>query len=590
MMHLMRRILCAALSALMLISCLFSVALSDPETSPAPDIRVLLRRLNLTDQADLVLDGVYTAGSGKNVTMAFPRGAHITVTVREGQLYLSYEGMNICVGNSLRLTRNASGDETDISTAGGLRFAKDGPLYPGHLSLTIENGILRPILTLSVEDYLLGVVPYEMSDSFPVEALKAQAVCARTYALSKVDPDKDYDVVDTTNDQVFKGYNPAYTNAFEAVRATAGVVGTYQGKLAICYYGASNGGQTELVENVWSGRGAWGFYQITDDPYDLENPESLVRSARLKKDGTGLRSKFMELIAQALSAEMTRQNFLPGVENLRIDEIISAVVENTPFEAPSRYVTDLTLTVRFSGKRMMNLTAMHEDEDWLMFPTDVPEETPSPTPSPTPAPTPYISDFMPAEKEVTVTLSLFPDVADALGLTLNTGTGNELVTIVEEEDAFVLESRRFGHGVGMSQRGAQWMAGQYGKTFTEIMAFYYPGLELMCVQAGDPALPTPPPALAASPAPPATPTPRPTLMPVTGDLPQGAYLATVHNIDDDSSLNLRAEPSQASEILMRLYKHQQLVVLETCEDPAWVKVKTDVIEGYVMVSFLKKVQ
>jgi len=122
------------------------------------------------------------------------------------------------------------------------------------------------------------------------------------------------------------------------------------------------------------------------------------------------------------------------------------------------------------------------------------------------------------------------------------------------------------------------------------MAFYYPGLELMCVQAGDPALPTPPPALAASPAPPATPTPRPTLMPVTGDLPQGAYLATVHNIDDDSSLNLRAEPSQASEILMRLYKHQQLVVLETCEDPAWVKVKTDVIEGYVMVSFLQKVQ
>lgn len=60
----------------------------------------------------------------------------------------------------------------------------------------------------------------------------------------------------------------------------------------------------------------------------------------------------------------------------------------------------------------------------------------------------------------------------------------------------------------------------------------------------------------------------------------------MEGIDDDSSLNLRAEPNTAAEILMRLYKHQQLIVLETCEDPAWVKVKTDVIEGYVMVSFL----
>lgn len=71
--------------------------------------------------------------------------------------------------------------------------------------LTVENGTLVPILTLSVEDYLLGVVPYEMSDSFPLEALKAQAVCARTYALSHLNASRAYDVVDTTNDQVFKG-------------------------------------------------------------------------------------------------------------------------------------------------------------------------------------------------------------------------------------------------------------------------------------------------------------------------------------------------------------------------------------------------
>ena len=80
-------------------------------------------------------------------------------------------------------------------------------------------------------------------------------------------------------------------------------------------------------------------------------------------------------------------------------------------------------------------------------------------------------------------------------------------------------------------------------------------------------------------------------MPVTADqLPEGAYLASVEGIDDDSSLNLRAEPNTAAEVIMRLYKHQQLIVLETCEDPAWAKVKTDVIEGYVMVSFLSPVE
>ena len=80
-------------------------------------------------------------------------------------------------------------------------------------------------------------------------------------------------------------------------------------------------------------------------------------------------------------------------------------------------------------------------------------------------------------------------------------------------------------------------------------------------------------------------------MPVTAaSLPEGAYLASVEGIEDNSSLNLREEPNTASPVLMRLYKHQQLIVLETCEDPAWVKVKTDVIEGYVMASFLTRVE
>ena len=80
-------------------------------------------------------------------------------------------------------------------------------------------------------------------------------------------------------------------------------------------------------------------------------------------------------------------------------------------------------------------------------------------------------------------------------------------------------------------------------------------------------------------------------MPVTTDgMPDGAWIASVENIEDDSSLNLRKEPSPSAEILMRLYKHQKLMVLEICDDPAWAHVRTDAAEGYVMISFLERAE
>jgi hypothetical protein len=80
------------------------------------------------------------------------------------------------------------------------------------------------------------------------------------------------------------------------------------------------------------------------------------------------------------------------------------------------------------------------------------------------------------------------------------------------------------------------------------------------------------------------------MMPVTGALPAGAYLASVEGVAEDSSLNLRAEPNSAATILMRLLPHQRVVVLNLCDDPLWAHVKTDTAEGYAMVSFLAPVQ
>ena len=586
LLRLMCTLLCTALLPMP------ALAETEAEAS-APNVRVLLRRLALTDRADLTLDGVYTADAGDGLSMAFPRGSQVTIQIRENRLYLFYQGMSLRLGTSLRLTRNAA----ENPSATGIRFERGGNLYPGDLLLTVEGGALRPVLTLSIEDYLQGVVPYEMSDSFPLEALKAQAVCARTYALAKMDTSRDYDVVDTTNDQVFRGIDASYQNAIRAVRETAGVVGTYKDKLATCFYSASNGGQTELVNHVWGGEGDWSYYAMTDDPYDLENPESLVRRATLRMDGSGFKAAFLQLIADRMSGEMKKQGFAAEADCFRVDSLTDVQLGGQAFPEPSRLMTKLTLTFTWSGRRLISAApqetktpfVVDDDEDISLFSTAAPTKTPTEAPTATPVPTPAYSEFIAASEPATLTLDLFPEVIRALNLSIG-GTDNEMVTLVKKDDAFVLESRRYGHGVGMSQRGAQWMAGEYGKLFHEILAFYYPGMVLMRVNAGDPVLPTPPALLAATPAPPATPTPRPTLMPVATDaLPEGAWVAFVTNIEDNSSLNLRMEPSQASEILMRLYKNQRLIVLETCEDPAWAYVKTDVIEGYVMLAFLEAV-
>ena len=564
----------------------------------APNVRVLLRRLELTDRADLILDGVYTASVDGKVVMGFPHKAEVTVAIRSGELYLFYEGMSLRLGDEVRFVRNVSGGD-DART--GIRFDKNGGLYPGDLALKIQGGALYPVCTMSVEDYLLGVVPYEMSDYFPLEALKAQAVCARTYALNRLGSNADYDVVDTTNDQVFKGVNYNYTNALRAVRETAGVVGTYKGKLAICYYSASNGGQTELVRNVWSGRGDWDYYQMVDDPYDVENPESVVRTARIAKNGD-IREDFKAILFSYVLPEMVRQDYIALAENFRIDSITAMSLGAPAYDEPSRSYTELTLTFNWSGRKWIEPesatpvpAAEEEEEEFYFFATPEPTATPTPTAtpeaSPTPAPTATLSDFIPAPEAITVTVEIFPELIDVLLLSVY-GADNEMLTIRETDTHFIIEARRYGHGVGMSQRGAQWMAGQYGKSYTEIINFYYPGLTLSKVQAGEAVLPTAPADLAAILAPPATPTPRPTLMPatMTGDLPEGAYLASVTEIDDDSSLNLRQEPSQGAEILRRLYKHQKLIVLGPAEEEGWVHVKTDVIEGYVMASFITPVE
>lgn len=559
-------------------------------------VRVYLSRLNLTDRMDLTLVSAYSVHTQAGAQLHFQAGSEVAVLLRDGALYLYYEGMSQLAGQSVTLLRDAVEGES------GFRLTNYPALYAGDLQIDVVDGKVRPILSVHVEDYLLGVVPYEMSDSFPLEALKAQAVAARTYALRSQDPSQPYDLVDTTNDQVYRGYLPGNDQTERAIQETRGVCGFYRDQLAQCYYSASNGGQTELVETVWPTDEDFGYYAFGDDPYDVENPDSVVRTFEMKKtygEEETAPYALRNLLATQLFDQLTALGYDPAPESVRVDGVSAVSVSGAASE-DNKYMTRLTLTVSISGRTRKSAPAPVVDlnaEEVSLF--EVVDETPSPTPTvqttgfmpvvtvtPSPTPTPVYGPFTPIEEPFTLELDIFPTAEQALGLDITAHYDNELWSVRETDDAYIVEARRFGHGVGMSQRGAQWMAAEYGKTYQEIIAFYYPGLTLMRYEDQPAQMTQPEAALAATPGPAPTPTPRPTLMPMTLTPQEGQWLATVTEIDDDSSLNLRKTPDLGGEILMRLYKGQQLLVLERCPQEGWVKVRTDVAEGYVVEDYL----
>ena len=559
-------------------------------------VRVYLSRLNLTDRMDLTLVSAYSVHTQAGAQLHFQAGSEVAVLLRDGALYLYYEGMSQLAGQSVTLLRDAVEGES------GFRLTNYPALYAGDLQIDVVDGKVRPILSVHVENYLLGVVPYEMSDSFPLEALKAQAVAARTYALRSQDPSQPYDLMDTTNDQVYRGYLPGNDQTERAIQETRGVCGFYRDQLAQCYYSASNGGQTELVETVWPTDEDFGYYAFGDDPYDVENPDSVVRTFEMKKtygEEETAPYALRNLLATQLFDQLTALGYDPAPESVRVDGVSAVSVSGAASE-DNKYMTRLTLTVSISGRTRKNAPAPVVDlnaEEVSLF--EVVDETPSPTPTvqttgfmpvvtvtPSPTPTPVYGPFTPIEEPFTLELDIFPTAEQALGLDITAHYDNELWSVRETNDAYIVEARRFGHGVGMSQRGAQWMAAEYGKTYQEIIAFYYPGLTLMRYEDQPAQMTQPEAALAATPGPAPTPTPRPTLMPMTLTPQEGQWLATVTEIDDDSSLNLRKTPDLGGEILMRLYKGQQLLVLERCPQEGWVKVRTDVAEGYVVEDYL----
>ena len=148
----------------------------------------------------------------------------------------------------------------------------DGREYHGTLVLHRQGGGVSVVNGLPLDTYLRGVVPSESPSHWPVAALEAQAVAARSYALAELRPSSWYDLVPTTVDQVYGGVAAERPRSDHAVYATLGQVLTWNGQVARTYYSSSSGGRTEAVQDAWPGAAPIPYLRSVPDPYDTYSP------------------------------------------------------------------------------------------------------------------------------------------------------------------------------------------------------------------------------------------------------------------------------------------------------------------------------
>jgi len=151
---------------------------------------------------------------------------------------------------------------------------------------------------LTLDTYLRGVVPDESPPSWPIEALKAQAVAARTYAIATMKPTAGFDLYPDTRSQVYGGVAAEQASTNAAIAQTRGEVVTYNGAPVVTYFFSTSGGRTEDVENTPLGNEPRPWLKSVHDPYDDKSPRHRWGPIRLslaqadRKLGSLVKGKF----------------------------------------------------------------------------------------------------------------------------------------------------------------------------------------------------------------------------------------------------------------------------------------------------------
>jgi len=257
------------------------------------------------------------------IRIALFKGAESIRLDGNGILATSDKGEPLRLSFPLEITRTKLGISANGAQLRGLKVSApvfvlvNGKGYRGVVEITpTEKGILV-VNELPLEEFLIGLINCEISSQWPMEAVKAQAVIARSYAIFQKESRKNaqYHLESSVLDQVYEGCDIEDSRAARGVKETAGEVLTYSGSIIQAFYHSNCGGHTESSENVWGYKlpylqGVSCRYCQNVNPYRWEQKTSLKKiEAQLKSAGynvPGLRD--IRLVSRNRSNRVTELN------------------------------------------------------------------------------------------------------------------------------------------------------------------------------------------------------------------------------------------------------------------------------------------
>lgn len=338
--------------------------------------------------------------------------------------------------------------------------------YRGRVRVDLSGGDPKVVNELRLADYLASVVGSEIPPTWEIEALKAQAVAARNYAVRHVDPSADFDICDSQFCQAYGGVASEYPSTIQAVRETSGVVAMHEGDLIAAYYASNMGDHTTSAVDVW-GRDV-PYLRGVPSPSDVEalsvswgaegyrwtRAIPLHRLSDLQA-GSGVLGELSEVrvLRSAQSGQPAEVELLgnQGVVTLSGDAIRITLGLPSAFAEfrtlPAERLVLLNPTPRRVAALQADGYALEQRRRSLAF------------------------------AEAPADVRLVRGALDVVEFRL--------------PPRLVVSGRGFGHGVGMSQWGAQGLA-KNGQSFDQILAHYYQGVvvERVGEDAGSPS-PTP---------------------------------------------------------------------------------------------------
>lgn len=267
----MKRILSMLLCAAALVGCL-SVAPASAVDTVDTDVtlRVGLTIGGANTFADPKLENVSGEPTGYMIgTMngtSFSGGTSVSASQLTIKLVSGAFQVTDTATGKVLYTSAAGADHIAIHPNSDLTWFKGYQWHGDFVYRRASDGNITVINYVGLEDYVKGVLPYEIDPDWPAEAQKAQAVCARSFALGTSKHNEYYELCNTTNCQVYLGANRATEASDAAVDATQGEYLTYNGEPVIGYFFSSDGGATEDAVNVWGGD--YPYLQGKEDPYE----------------------------------------------------------------------------------------------------------------------------------------------------------------------------------------------------------------------------------------------------------------------------------------------------------------------------------